>query len=548
MADPLSITTGVVGLLATCVQVGAAIKDFHDGAALADVKVKGLLSDVENFSQVLSIMKATLEEDQVYASLQATGHIGNHWGNLSRSIKDGQNTLDKLQSTLEKVNKGVNVLNGARKPLRFKWASEEIEIFQQQVRAYRDTIQLSLQTVILWNQATFKESTDTILVNLNEVYESIRRAAFDINTHISTLQTVVENCIRSAATIVLPVSTTLNAEYADPLSGGTYGSEFGDCFPTEPSETMLRWGSSNTIYKFEEDHSQSSISQGKTAVQGESLRHSGDIGESDHADSDSDTELEVEIFYALLQQGKKRLDAEDFRGAERLLRNCLKRVKSNDSLSTHHRNMISEIMIELIKTYAKQQKWNEAHSVLAEKIAIGSRYSKGDKDNALEDMLILAEILHKKEAYAEALLYGRRAFKGYRRMGSSGNSGLIKALQLLIDICHSEGNIDDEEAYTAVLCNFTKQELKMDSETGISLEKISSSLNNTHLDNSLTTSTRPHYQFYNATTGIGLALPIGNNLEHITATQIKGWFTDKSRVNPQNDQPVETPAISPGRN
>ena len=149
MADPLSITTGVLALLGSCISAGNAIKDFHDGVAIVDVKVKGLLSDVESFAQVLRMMKDTLEEEKVQSSLQVTGHIGNHWSNLSTSIKDGQNTLIQLQNTLDKVNKSVGVLDGPRKHLRLKGAAQEIVMFQQQIRSYRDTIQLSLQTVIL---------------------------------------------------------------------------------------------------------------------------------------------------------------------------------------------------------------------------------------------------------------------------------------------------------------------------------------------------------------------------------------------------------------
>jgi hypothetical protein len=149
MADPLSITTGVLALLGTCITVAGTIKDFHDGVAIVDIKVKGLLSDVESFAQVLRMMRDTLEEEKVQSSLQATGHIGNHWANLSKSIKDGQNTLVQLLSTIERVNKSVGVLDGARRHLRLKGAMDEIGIFQQQIRSYRDTIQLSLQTVIL---------------------------------------------------------------------------------------------------------------------------------------------------------------------------------------------------------------------------------------------------------------------------------------------------------------------------------------------------------------------------------------------------------------
>jgi hypothetical protein len=61
-----------------------------------------------------------------------------------------------------------------------------------------------------------------------------------------------------------------------------------------------------------------------------------DTIQSDHSDSDGD--LEVEIVEALLRRGKERLEAEDFEGAERLLRNCSTRTTSSGPSSTLHRN------------------------------------------------------------------------------------------------------------------------------------------------------------------------------------------------------------------
>jgi hypothetical protein len=91
-----------------------------------------------------------------------------------------------------KVDKTMDVLDGARKHLRLTSAAQEIIMFQQQIRSYRDTIQLSLQTVTLWdtlaimlssvvfiswswfswNLVTFKESTNKIIPNLDEMHES----------------------------------------------------------------------------------------------------------------------------------------------------------------------------------------------------------------------------------------------------------------------------------------------------------------------------------------------------------------------------------------
>jgi archaellum component FlaC len=147
--DPLSITTGVFSLLAACVKTGMILNDFYDSAAIADTKVKALLTEVESFTQVLRLMKDTLEQENIQTSFQATGHIGNHFSNLATSIQDGQETLLQLQEEIKKVNKSVSLLDGARKHLRLRSASDEIAAYQQQIRSYRDTLQLTLQTVIL---------------------------------------------------------------------------------------------------------------------------------------------------------------------------------------------------------------------------------------------------------------------------------------------------------------------------------------------------------------------------------------------------------------
>jgi hypothetical protein len=83
MVDPLSITAGVLGLLGTCVKVGSTLKDFYDGASFADTKVKGLLTDVESFTQVLRLMKNTFEQE-TDSSLHSD--YGTYWQSLEQSL------------------------------------------------------------------------------------------------------------------------------------------------------------------------------------------------------------------------------------------------------------------------------------------------------------------------------------------------------------------------------------------------------------------------------------------------------------------------------
>jgi hypothetical protein len=266
----------------------------------------------------------------------------------------------------------------------------------------------------------------------------------------------LRNCVQSAASVVSSASTALGIDHADHFSV-TYGSDFGDCFPSKPSESILRWVSSNTVYEFEEDLSHASALQDQNRASGENIQRPSRNTDIDHSDSDND--LEVEIVQALLRRGKERLDAEDFSGAERLFRNCLSRTTSSGSLSLLQRNSKQEVMTLLLKTFEQLGRWTDAQSLLIEKIAWESRNVAGDNSGVLSDIINLVEVLLKKESYSEALLYGRRALKGYRRMGDSGIDGIGKTLQLLVTICHAEGNVNEEEAYTAILSDFTDQQV-----------------------------------------------------------------------------------------
>ncbi|KAH7314319.1 hypothetical protein BKA65DRAFT_557953 [Rhexocercosporidium sp. MPI-PUGE-AT-0058] len=329
MGDPLSITTGVLALLGTCLKVGWQLKQFHDGATIANTKVQSLLTDVEGYTRVLQSMKETFGQEKIKSTLEATGHVGSHWSNLSASIRDGQDSLSQLEATLEKVNKNASVLDGARKHIRLMVAADEIVMYQQQIRSYRDTLQLSLQTVILWNQVSFQESSDQVLPSLDSLHKEIRRLAQDFNAQISDLQNLVQanqssngmeslrqlrSTVQSAATIVSSASTIMGVDLDQDGS-----SEFGDYFPPQPNEAMHRWLSSNTVYEFGQDDEieQQYRDDAGTSETASNLDNSG---------SDSDSDLDAEISQILSRKGVEKLTLEDWEGAENLLRKSLARA------------------------------------------------------------------------------------------------------------------------------------------------------------------------------------------------------------------------------
>jgi hypothetical protein len=313
-----------------------------------------------------------------------------------------------------------------------------------------------------WNQLTIQESTEKILPNLDELHREIRRIALDLHLRIENLQDAVTNtnnedridavknlraCVHTAATIVSSASTILNADQGCQVSV-TYGSDFGDCFPSEPSESMLRWISSNTVCESAED-----TMQDKVATE---MHHSGGWNPAglgadnlDHQ-SDSDSDLEVAIIRSLQKHGKEKLTSKNFEVAERLFRNCLSRLSTTQASPEDNVRRL-EVMELLLETYSQQEKWEEARSILIDKLSISGLRSHKEDHTVLSDMSTLVEILQRQGNYVEAHLYGRRVLKGYRRLGAQGAEGVEKALVMLVQICHDDGKVEEEDAYASML-------------------------------------------------------------------------------------------------
>ncbi|KAF8846913.1 hypothetical protein BDZ45DRAFT_682219 [Acephala macrosclerotiorum] len=124
-------------------------------------------------------------------------------------------------------------------------------------------------------------------------------------------------------------------------------------------------------------------------------------------------------------------------------------------------NRLSEIKYEvmdlLVSTYLALKKLNEAHALLAERIALESRYPSKDNQSMLGSTMDLAVILSLKSAHSEALLYGRRALKGYRKLGLKGRVGVESSLKILCEMCRAAGNQAEEDAYQAMLADLMHQ-------------------------------------------------------------------------------------------
>lgn len=90
-----------------------------------------------------------VESVESQSSLIRTGHVGNHWRHLARSLTDGCGILEGLQCRLERVNKNTNFLSRQRKQLRLNLATDDIKAYRRRLKSHRDAMQLSLSAIIV---------------------------------------------------------------------------------------------------------------------------------------------------------------------------------------------------------------------------------------------------------------------------------------------------------------------------------------------------------------------------------------------------------------
>ncbi|KAL1800560.1 hypothetical protein ACET3X_000902 [Alternaria dauci] len=474
MADPLSITASIVTLLHISVQVTVLIKQFRDEVFAVDTTLTGLLDDVDGFQHVLESMKETIEESNNKETLQATGHVGSHWKNLARSLEDGADALQKLHATLDGVNKKSSVLDAPRKQLRLKSASEQIRRYREQIQTSHTAIQLSLSTIILWNQVTFQRSTemipDKVVPTLDKLYDEFRTFGALLNAKIEKLQHKVTDqndtdnyelvymnnlreCVRSAADVVSTASTTLNADTSDKNSVKN-GSDFGDVFVKDANEPMLRWFASNTVYEFEDV---------EAPLPAPSEAGTGDAQTEYQSDSDSD--IENDLIRSLFNEGRKRKDIGDLESAVRYFQNCLTRLSSNISYTslTSAKSAVvcgvskMDLLEYLLDCYCLLEAWSKAKAIMKDKLSITERQVGKRDELYLRDTLRLAELMMKNGEYVEAHLQARRSLRGFRKLGKQGNSGYEESLDFLIRICRTEGKLDEEDAYAALLASHERK-------------------------------------------------------------------------------------------
>jgi hypothetical protein len=140
-----NIVGAAVGLYSFCKEV---IK-YIDEVKHIDERIQVLSIEVGSLSHVLK----TFTERANDSSLDGfqTGHEGQHWHNVTMSMEDCQKTLERLTGIIEKItSKESGIFRRPKLVWNMSFKAEDITLCRQQVAAYRQTMQLSLQLITLY--------------------------------------------------------------------------------------------------------------------------------------------------------------------------------------------------------------------------------------------------------------------------------------------------------------------------------------------------------------------------------------------------------------
>ena len=149
MMDTLSIIAGVATLLRVAVHVGTELQIFCDDVVTIRPDMIMLIEEVESFRGVLEAMKTTFSDPELQETVNVTGHLGEHWKNVSTSLGDAERTMLTLLGILQEANKETRILDAPRRLLRYNVAAERIKRFVSQVASCKMTLQLSLEAMML---------------------------------------------------------------------------------------------------------------------------------------------------------------------------------------------------------------------------------------------------------------------------------------------------------------------------------------------------------------------------------------------------------------
>ena len=150
--DPFTISTGVLACISISLQALVGLKQLKanvDGGSIGSALIDVLASDISGLRQVLQFMEEAYQDIEDDWALTETGHAAIHWRDLRQCLNDQHWVLSDFVEMLFDLNKKVKIHAPSRMKSRLQSAAVRFVLVRQQVQAYMDAFQVSLEVLIL---------------------------------------------------------------------------------------------------------------------------------------------------------------------------------------------------------------------------------------------------------------------------------------------------------------------------------------------------------------------------------------------------------------
>ena len=148
--DPLSITVATIGLATFCGQAINILLEFAGQSSNVDFTIKTFADEVFNLDRVLKSITVSSKDRSIVSLAAGTGHEAQHWRDVLTSLGECRSCMKRLVTILEKLEgDDRNVFKRTRRQLRLSIESGEIAVLRRQILSFTQTMQISLQMLLL---------------------------------------------------------------------------------------------------------------------------------------------------------------------------------------------------------------------------------------------------------------------------------------------------------------------------------------------------------------------------------------------------------------
>jgi hypothetical protein len=148
--DPLSITVATIGLATFCGQAINTLSVFAGQSSNVDFTIKTFTDEVSNLDRVLKSITISSKDRSIVSLAAGTGHEAQHWRDVLTRLGDCQSCMTRLVTILEKLESDDgNIFKRTKRQLRLSIESGEIAVLRRQIFSFTQTMQISLQMLLL---------------------------------------------------------------------------------------------------------------------------------------------------------------------------------------------------------------------------------------------------------------------------------------------------------------------------------------------------------------------------------------------------------------